>query len=59
MPNWLRDSAIAQGNLALFATSLSFTHPVTKERLCFKVEPPKELSPWKIFDTSSALKMTY
>lgn len=41
-----------KGNLALFATSLSFTHPVTKERLSFKVEPPKELSPWKYFDTS-------
>ncbi|MBO5926074.1 MAG: RluA family pseudouridine synthase [Clostridia bacterium] len=41
-----------KGNLALWATSLSFTHPVTKERLSFNVEPPKNLSPWKIFDTS-------
>ena len=48
-----------KGHLALWATSLSFTHPVTKERLCFKAEPPKELSPWKIFDTSQALKMSY
>ena len=46
-----------KGNLALWATSLSFTHPVTKERLCFKIEPPKELSPWKIFDTSVTVKM--
>lgn len=46
-----------KGNLALWATSLTFTHPVTKERLCFKVEPPKELSPWNLFDTSVALKM--
>lgn len=47
-----------KGNLALWAASLSFTHPVTKERLCFKVEPPKELSPWKIFDTAVTLKPT-
>ena len=47
-----------KGNLALFATSLAFTHPVTKERLVFKVEPPKNLSPWKHFDTSTALKMS-
>ncbi len=46
-----------KGNLALFACSLSFTHPITKERLCFKVEPPKELSPWKHFDTSVTVKM--
>lgn len=41
-----------KGKLALWATSLSFTHPVTKERLVFKVEPPKDIAPWKIFDTS-------
>lgn len=44
-----------KGNLALWATSLSFTHPVTKERLTFKVEPPKTNTPWKIFDTSVTL----
>ena len=47
-----------KGNLALWATSLSFTHPVTKERLTFKVEPPKTNSPWKIFDTSVTVKPT-
>ena len=47
-----------KGNLALWATSLSFTHPVTKERLTFKVEPPKNIAPWKIFDTSVSLKPT-
>lgn len=47
-----------KGNLALWATSLSFTHPVTKERLMFKAEPPKDLAPWKIFDTSVSLKPT-
>ena len=48
-----------KGNLALFATSLSFTHPVTKERLVFKVEPPKDLAPWKLFNTEVALEMTF
>ncbi len=47
-----------KGNLALWATSLSLTHPVTKERLVFKVEPPKNFAPWKIFDTSKAVKQT-
>ncbi len=45
-----------KGNLALFASTLAFTHPVTKERLVFKVEPPKDLTPWKFFDTSVAVK---
>ena len=44
-----------KGYLALWATSLSFTHPVSKERLCFKVEPPKDITPWKAFDTSKAV----
>ncbi len=47
-----------KGNLALWATSLSFTHPVTKERLMFKAEPPKENSPWKVFDTKVSLTPT-
>lgn len=47
-----------KGNLALWATSLSFTHPVTKERLTFKVEPPKNLNPWKLFNTEVTLKPT-
>ena len=41
-----------KGRLALWATTLSFTHPVTKNRLCFKIEPPKDVIPWKYFDTS-------
>ena len=47
-----------KGNLALWATSLSFAHPVTKERLTFKIEPPKDLSPWKIFNTEASLTPT-
>ena len=37
-----------KGNLALWAYSLAFTHPVTKERLRFLAVPP-ESSPWKYF----------
>lgn len=44
-----------KGRLALWATSLSFTHPVSRQRLCFKIEPPKENAPWKLFDTSKAV----
>ena len=49
-------SNAVKGNLALFATSLAFSHPVTKERLVFKVEPPKDKAPWKFFDTSVTVK---
>ena len=37
-----------KGKLALFAYSLSFSHPVTKERMRFVAEPPQE-APWKAF----------
>ncbi len=46
-----------KGKLALWATSLSFTHPVTKERLCFKIQPPDDETPWKAFDTEKAVKI--
>ncbi len=45
-----------KGNIALWASLLSFTHPTTKERLVFKIEPPKDIAPWKFFDTSSAFE---
>ena len=41
-----------KGNLALWAYSLTFTHPVTKERLRFMAGPPEDCSPWKHFDLS-------
>ena len=41
-----------KGNLALWAYSLTFTHPVTKERLRFMAGPPEDGSPWKHFDLS-------
>ena len=46
-----------KGRLALWAYSLSFTHPVTKERMRFMAEPPVDASPWKYFDVEKALKL--
>ncbi|MDE6058550.1 MAG: RluA family pseudouridine synthase [Clostridia bacterium] len=39
-----------KGNLALWAYSLAFTHPVTKERLRFLILPPADETPWKHFN---------
>lgn len=46
--------ALAQkGKLALWAYSLSFSHPITKERMKFIALPPEEETPWKAFDLST------
>ncbi|MDD6996042.1 MAG: RluA family pseudouridine synthase [Candidatus Borkfalkiaceae bacterium] len=45
-----------KGKLALFAYSLSFTHPVSKERMKFISLPPDE-TPWKAFDTEKLLAL--
>ncbi len=42
-----------KGNLALWAYSLAFTHPVTKERLRFMILPPSDDTPWKKFNIES------
>ncbi len=44
-----------KGNLALWAYYLAFNHPVSKERLVFRVEPPKAETPWKAFDTEKSV----
>ncbi len=44
-----------KGHLALWAYYLSFTHPVTKERLVFRVQPPKDDAPWNVFDTEKSV----
>ena len=44
-----------KGKLALWAYSLSFTHPVTKERMRFLCEPPKNETPWNKFDLAKAM----
>lgn len=44
-----------KGHLALWAYYLSFHHPVSKEKMVFRVQPPKELFPWSAFDTESSV----
>ena len=44
-----------KGYLALWAYYLAFTHPVTGERMVFKVQPPKENNPWSLFDTENCV----
>ena len=39
-----------KGYLALWAYTLAFDHPVTKERMVFKLQPPKDVKPWDVFD---------
>lgn len=39
-----------KGKLALWAYSLRFKHPTTGESLKFVIEPPKEETPWKLFE---------
>lgn len=46
-----------KGKLALWAYSLSFTHPVTKERMRFLCEPPKKDAPWNKFDLTAVLRL--
>lgn len=44
-----------KGNLALWAYYLAFYHPVSKERLVFRVMPPIENTPWKAFDVEKSV----
>ena len=44
-----------KGNLALWAYYLSFTHPVSKEKMVFRVQPPKDLTPWNKFNTDRSV----
>ena len=48
-----------KGKLALFAYSLSFTHPVTKERMRFVAEPPAGEQPWSKFDLSKVFRRVH
>ncbi len=38
------------GNLALFAHTLEFVHPVTNEKLTFSAKPDTDSDPWNKFD---------
>lgn len=42
-------STVARTKMALWATELKFNHPVTKQRMVFKVLPPVEEKPWDKF----------
>ncbi|MBE7087351.1 MAG: RluA family pseudouridine synthase [Clostridiales bacterium] len=44
-----------KGYLALWSYYLSFTHPVSKERMVFRVQPPKDNNPWSKFDTEKSV----
>lgn len=46
-----------KGGLALWAYSLAFTHPVTKERLRFIASPPEDVNPWKHFSIDKAIEL--
>ncbi len=46
-----------KGKLALWAYSLSFLHPITKERLKFIAYPPETDTPWKAFELAKALEI--
>lgn len=46
-----------KGYLALWAYYLAFSHPVSKERLVFRVQPPKDIMPWNLFDTEPSVKI--
>ena len=46
-----------KGKLALWAYSLSFLHPITKERMKFMVCPPEDETPWKAFDMSAVAEI--
>lgn len=47
--------AAKKSNLALWAYYLAFTHPVTKERMVFRVQPPTDVTPWNKFDTEKSV----
>jgi hypothetical protein len=44
-----------KGYLALWAYYLSFTHPVSHERMVFRVQPPIDVMPWTNFDTEKTV----
>lgn len=44
-------------NLALWATEIRFSHPTTREKMVFRVYPPKEETPWKFFDIATKLSI--
>ncbi len=39
-----------KGKIALWSTSLGLLHPVSKEKMVFKIQPPMDITPWNLFD---------
>lgn len=50
-----KDTQKATTKMALWATDLKFNHPITKQRLSFRVYPPKQDKPWSNFDLEKFL----
>lgn len=46
-----------QMQLALWATELRFSHPVTAEKMVFRVYPPEDIAPWNMFDLEAFLNL--
>lgn len=44
-----------KGYLSLWAYYLSFSHPISKERMVFRVQPPEDVNPWNNFDTKKSV----
>lgn len=51
----LQDKSALRCNLALWAYELKFPHPVTRERMVFRVCPDTEKFPWNQFDVDRFL----
>ena len=45
-------------NLNLFAVELRFEHPVSHERMTFKIYPPEDESLWNLFNVDQFLRVT-
>jgi 23S rRNA pseudouridine1911/1915/1917 synthase len=46
----------APTKMSLWATDLKFNHPVTKQRMSFRVYPPKDEMPWNKFNLDKFLE---
>ncbi len=44
-------------DMALWATEIRFPHPTTREKMVFRVYPPKDDIPWKFFDIATRLSI--
>ena len=42
----------------LFAVELRFEHPVSHERMTFKIYPPEDESLWNLFNVDQFLRVT-